>query len=54
MCVLINKRYKTYRTGFSFYRLGHDLGVGLGILGGKKFDFSKHGHVAYQIEGDDE
>ena len=30
MCLLTNKRYKTYQTGFSFGRLGHALGVGLG------------------------
>ena len=30
MCLLRNKRYKTYQTGFSFGRLGHALGVGLG------------------------
>ena len=30
VCVLINKRYKTYQTGFLFCRLGHTLGVGLG------------------------
>ena len=27
-------------------------GVGLGVAGGQNFIFSKHGHVAYQIEGD--
>ena len=26
----------------------------LGELGGQKFNFSKHGHVAYQIEGNGE
>ena len=30
VCVLTNERYKTYQTGFSFCRLGHALGVGLG------------------------
>ena len=30
VCVLTNKRYKTYQTGFLFCRLGHALGVGLG------------------------
>ena len=30
VCVLTNERYKTYQTGFLFYRLGHALGVGLG------------------------
>ena len=29
MCVLTNKRYKTYRTEFSFSHLGHDPEVGL-------------------------
>ena len=49
VCVLTNKRYKTYR-------LGHAPGVGLWGIGvprggSKKF---KYGHVAYQIDGDDE
>ena len=44
--VLTNKRYKTYRMGFSLCRLG------LGVAWGQNFIFSKHGHVAYQIEGD--
>ena len=30
VCVLTNERYKTYQTGFSFCRLGHAPGVGLG------------------------
>ena len=30
MCLLTNGRYKTYQTGFSFGRLGHAPGVGLG------------------------
>ena len=30
MCPLTNERYKTYQMGFSFYRLGHAPGVGLG------------------------
>ena len=56
MCVLTNERYKTYQTGFLFCRLGHAPGVGLWGTGGaqggqKKF---KHGHVLYQIDGDDE
>ena len=42
---------------FSFCRLGHALGVGLwcagGCRGGQIF-FFKHGHVAYQIDGDEE
>ena len=56
VCVLTNERYKTYQTGFLFCPLGHALGVGLwgtgGAQGGKLF--FKHGHVAYQIDGDDE
>ena len=32
---------------------GWDLGA-LGFLGGQFFFFFKHGHVAYQIDGDDE
>ena len=57
LCVLTNERYKTYQTGFLFSCLGHALGVGLrgtgGAQGGQKIVF-KHGHVAYQIDGDDE
>ena len=55
VCVL-NEAYKTYQTGFLFCRLGHAPGVGLRGAGGaqdQKF-FFKHGHVAYQIDGDDE
>ena len=42
--------------GFSLCRLGHIQGVGLGVAWGSKFFFffSKHGRVAYQIEGDGE
>ena len=43
MCLLTNERYKTYQTGFSFGRLGHAPGVGLGgtmgALGGSKKNF---------------
>ena len=43
---------------FSFLRLGHALGVNFGALGcsggGGSFIFSKHGHSAYQIDGNDE
>ena len=57
MCVLTNERYKTCQTGFSFCGLGHAPGVGLrgagGAQGVKKKIF-KHGHMAYQIDGDDE
>ena len=58
VCVLTNERYKTYQTGFSFCYLGHAPGMGLwgaGVPGGQKlFFFFKHGHVVYQIDGDDE
>ena len=57
VCVLTNERYKTYQTGFIFCCLGHAPWVGLrgtgGAQGVNKF-FFKHGHVAYQIDGDDE
>ena len=53
VCVLTNERYKTYQTGFSFCCLGHAPGVGLWGAQGVNF-FFKHGHVAYQIDGDDE
>ena len=58
VCVLTNERYKTYQTEFSFCRLGHAPRVGLtgarGAQGVKNDFFFKHGHVAYQINGDDE
>ena len=55
-----NERYKTYQTGFLFCHLGHAPGAGLWGAGGAqggggvKNIFFKHGHVAYQIDGDDE
>ena len=56
MCVLTNERYETYQQGFSFCRLGHAPRMGLwgtgGAQGVKKKCF-EHGHVAYQINGDD-
>ena len=55
VCVLTNEKYKTYQTLFLFCHLGHAPGVGLwgagGAQGVKKF---KHGHLAYQIDEDDE
>ena len=55
VCFLTNERYKTYQTGFSFCHLGHAPGVGTGgYPGGQTIFFFKHGHVAYQIDGDDE
>ena len=57
VCLLTNERYKTYQTGFSFCPLGHAPGMGLwgagGAQGVKKI-FFKHGHVVYQIDGDEE
>ena len=56
VCILTNERYKTYQTGFSFCPLDHFLGVGLlgaGVPRGGQKNIFKHGHVAYQIEGDD-
>ena len=50
VCVLANERYKTYQTGFLLCCLSHAPGVGLWGTG----FFFKHGHVAYQIDGDDE
>ena len=55
VCVLTNERYKTYQTGF--YSVvwvmpqGWDFGA-LGVPRGQTY-FFKHGHVAYQIDGDD-
>ena len=45
VCVLTNERYKTY-PGVGLWGTGGTQGV-------KQF-FFKHGHVAYQIDGDDE
>ena len=57
MCVLRNEIHKTYQTEFSFCRLGHAPGVEVWSAGhaqgGQSF-FFKHGHVAYQIDGNDE
>ena len=55
VCVLTNERYKTYQTGFLFCCLGHAPGVGLwGAGGAQVVKIFKHGHLAYQIDGDDE
>ena len=57
VCVLTNERYNTYQKGFLFCRLGHAPEMGLWCTGGTqgvKHFFFKHGHVAYQIDGDDE
>ena len=52
MCVLKNERYTTYQTGFSFKHLGHAPRVGLWGHW-EKLISCKHGHVAYQIDGND-
>ena len=39
VCVLTNKRYKTYQTGCSLYRLGHAPEVGLRGAGGAQGSF---------------
>ena len=52
VCVLTNERYKTYQTGFSIPRGG--TSGRWGCPGGQKFFFFKHGHVVYQIDGNDE
>ena len=57
MFVITNNRYNTCQTGFSFHLLGHAPGVGLWGVGdprGSKKNIFEHGHVAYQIDGDDE
>ena len=57
LCVFSQiKDTKHIRRDFLFCPLGHAPGVGLlgtgGTQGVKQF-FFKHGHVAYQIDGDD-
>ena len=54
MCVLTNERYKTYQMGFLFCLGSCPRDGTLGCPGGQKdFFFYKHGHVVYQIDGDD-
>ena len=53
VCVLTNERYKTYQKGFLLCRLGHSPGAG-GAERVKKKIFFSHGHVANQIDGDEE
>ena len=57
MCVLSNERYKTYQTFFFILWPGSCPRGGTlgpwGYPGGQK-KFFKHGHVAYQIDRDDE
>ena len=52
VCVLTNERYKIYQMEFLICCRGGTLGH-WGYPGGQTF-FFKHGHVAYQIDGDDE
>ena len=55
VCVLTNVRYKTYQTGFSLSPGSCPRGGTLGYWGCPGYIFFfKHGHVAYQINGDDE
>ena len=42
VCLLTNERYKTYQTVFSFGRLGHAPGVGLGGTVGVGSIFSRN------------
>ena len=44
VCLLTNERYIKHQTGFSFHRLGHAPGEGLGSTGGggQKFHFAKN------------
>ena len=51
VCVLTNEK-NPYQMGFSFCCLGHAPGTGLlGVWGGGRQFFFKHGHVSYQIDG---
>ena len=55
MYVLTNNRYKTYRTNLCSVAWVIPLGwVETGGAGDQKLILSEHGHVAYQIDGDDE
>ena len=48
VCLLTNKRYKTYQKGFSFGRLGHTPGVGHGVpwgVGGPIFFSPKFNQI---------
>ena len=57
VCVLTNERYKHIRRDFHsvpwVMLQGWDFGA-LGVPRGSKTFFFKHGHVVYQIDGDDE
>ena len=54
VCVLTNERYKTYQNGINILSpRSCPRGVTLGRLGCPGGHFFEHGHVAYQIDGDD-
>ena len=54
MCVLTNERYKNLSDGIFIMSPGScPRGGNLGCPAGQKKIF-KHGHVVYQIDGDDE
>ena len=53
VCLLTNERYKTYKKIFFLVSWVMPQGWDLGVLGVKN-KFSEDGHMAYQIEGDDQ
>ena len=48
------KDIKHIRRDFHWVRWVMPKGLGLGGAGGSKIYFSEHGHVAYQIKGDEQ
>ena len=55
VCVLTSERYKTYQNGINILSpWSCPRGVTLGRLGCPGGHVFEHGHVAYQIDGDDE
>ena len=52
MCVLTNKIYEAYQTGFLFDAWVMPQGWDLGVPRGSKKIWGEYGHVAYQIDGD--
>ena len=50
LCVCFLTQMKDIRQGFHSVTWGFGVGGG----GGSKIKFSEHGHVAYQIKGDDQ
>ena len=53
VCAFINERCKSYRRGFFILLLGSCPRGGAWGCWGPNFFSSKHGHMTYQIEGDD-